>query len=184
MATPRHHAVPRFVTSHGFTMIELLIIVAVVCIVSAIAVPGLMRARMAGNESSAIGSLRAIQSAQMTYAASCGYGFFAPSMPNLATPPPGTQAAFIGPGLNLNNIVKSGYRIRFRRGARSAGSPQSCNGAAPGSLLVSYFVSADPIGGGGSRYFGANQIGTIYQSRRAAGVNFNGPPPPPAVPIQ
>ncbi|HXQ26034.1 MAG TPA: prepilin-type N-terminal cleavage/methylation domain-containing protein [Candidatus Acidoferrales bacterium] len=59
----------------GFSLIELLIVVAIILIIAAIAIPNLLRARMAANESSAVGSLRTITSAQATYSSMYGVGY-------------------------------------------------------------------------------------------------------------
>jgi type II secretory pathway pseudopilin PulG len=147
--------------------------VAIIGIIAAIAIPGLLRARMSGNEASAIGSMRAVNSAQSTYSSSCASGAYATTLATLVAVPAGSTAGFISPDLNVNGVTKSGYVVNV--GVGTVATPvtpttATCNGT---TAAPSYFAEAHPLtlGSSGGRSFGTDQRSTIFQNN--AGATFD-----------
>ena len=161
---------------NGFTLIELLIVVAIIGILAAIGVISMARARQSGNEASAIGSMRAVISAQAAYAASCGGGGYAQSNSDLAKAPDGSPA-FISADLEKADLAegaKAGYIVDINdnadpdnRDVREA--VDTCNASTENSRAL-YHLAADPLGRGvnGTRSFGSDRRGTIFFSSTAA----------------
>src|SRR6266446_5931237 len=148
--------------AQGFTLIELLIVVG---IIAAIAVPGLLRARMSGNEASAIGSLRSINASESTFSSSCAANGYAQALADLSLPPANSTAAFISPDLALDPSVKSGYSVSLAPGAGSVvvtAAANTCNASAAAAMST-YWAGAVPVtvGSTGQRSFASDSRGTI-----------------------
>jgi len=139
----------------GFSLIELLIVVAIILIIAAIAIPNFLRSKIAANESSAVASIRTITTAETTYASSWGSGY-ATTLDRLGGPPPcttGTAAAacIIEPLLSVPPNTKSGFTFA------AVGNPPTAG------VTNGFEVNATPalVDVTGKRAFCSDQTGVI-----------------------
>src|SRR5712692_8744180 len=166
VATPQYHVTASICAPEGsemrnkqkgFSLIELLIVVAIILIIAAISIPNLLHAKMSANEASAVGSLRALTTACMAY--DMPYGGYPPALSNLGPGNPATSATADLIDSVLASGSKSGYRFTYTAGAKDA------NGN-----VLSYTINADPIAVGttGQRQVFTDETGVIR-------VNSGGP---------
>lgn len=153
-------------SSRGFSLIELLVVVAVLAIIAGIAIPAVLRARMTANESAAIASLSAIRSAQSAYASTCGRGGFAQSLNDLALPPTGTNQSFVSEPIGANGVIRSGYVANLTPDiGATVVTPalDTCN-ASTQDAMSGYFAERHPdrVGITGQRSFAIATAATIY----------------------
>jgi competence protein ComGC len=149
----------------GFTLIDLLFCCSLIGLLSTLAIPGLMRARGVAQAASAVGTLRVINSAQLSYAVTCGSGFYSPNLPTLGVAPPSAFQGFLPPELASGaTFVKSGYTFSMV-GTSMGGAPASCNGLAAGMGAPGYVAVGDPLDPvGNPHFYGTNADGLIYES--------------------
>jgi type IV pilus assembly protein PilA len=151
----------------GFTLVDMLFVCALIGILSAIGVPHLVMAKQAAGSASAIGSMRAINSGQLSFALSCGGGFYAADLTTLGKKPAGSPEAFLSPNLTIaNKFVKSGYTIQMS-GTPYAGAPATCNGLGVGTSSRAYKAGADPIDPDNRRFFATNADNQVYEDMSA-----------------
>ena len=154
----------------GFSLIELLIVVAIILIIAAIAIPNLLRSRMAANESSAVGSLRTINTAEVAYSTTYpSIGFTA--LTSLGGPA-GTCASTATSALACliddtlaTTAVKSGYNFTI---GNLTGAP----------VTVTYSATALPTAAGqsGQRGFCTDQSGVIRYNAGGTACSVTGDP--------
>jgi prepilin-type N-terminal cleavage/methylation domain-containing protein len=148
----------------GFSLIELLIVVAIILIIAAIAIPNLLRSKMAANEASAVGSIRTLNTAAVTY--SITYGGYPSALSKLGPASPATSTSADLVDSVLAGGTKSGYSFSW-----SGGTPD-----ASGNIQnYASFASPVTVGTTGQRYFYSDQSGVI-RANSAGVANINSTP--------
>ena len=152
----------------GFSLIELLIVVAIILIIAAIAIPNLLRTRIAANHASAVGSLKAISSGELIYAATYNAGYSS-TLVALGPPPGGGNPTISASGVIdsvLASGTKSGYTFTYSPGSADAGG-----------RINNYDLTANPItiGTTGQNFYYTDQSVVIRQNTSATASSSDSP---------
>jgi prepilin-type N-terminal cleavage/methylation domain-containing protein len=147
--------------SDGFTLLELMIVLAIIATLMAVAFTEYRGMQAKGNEASALSSIRSIAAAQWQFALTCGNLKYAATLPALGQPAPSTGHAFLSPDLTAaNSFEKSGYMFQMAAKPLETSAP-ACNGAA---VADGYAATADPMkpGVSGGHFYGVNADRVLY----------------------
>lgn len=144
----------------GFTLVELLLVMAIVGVLAAISIAGYRHARVIGSEAAAIVGLQAINQAQFVFAQTCGDQRYSPTLAGLGVPAPTTGEPFLSADMTTEPLVKSGYQY-VMSGTASLEERPTCNGL---TAVTGYRVTADPTmpGVSGIRFLGTNTDRVVY----------------------
>ena len=147
----------------GFSLIELLIVVAIILIIAAIAIPNLLRARMAANESSAAASIRTINTAEVTYQSTYPTTGFASALVKLGPSAAVPCAAVVATACLIDANLASGTKTGYNFTAAGIGAAPTPSYAANGKPVTANqtgvrafcsfedaVVRVDPLGAGGT----------------------------------
>lgn len=154
-------ALRRVKRERGFTLIELMVVLAIIAILLAIAFNEYRGMQARGNDASAIASLRAIATAQWQFATTCANGKYSATLTGLGQAVPATGHPFLSPDLTAADAFeKSGYMFQIAAKALDQ-APPACNGAA---VADGYAVTADPVkpGVSGNFFYGVNSERVLY----------------------
>jgi type IV pilus assembly protein PilA len=151
----------------GFSLIELLIVVAIILVIAAIAIPNFLRSRVAANQSSAVASLHTLSIAQMTYASTYGVGYSV-DMLSLSSPTGGGNPTSTAAGLidsALATGIKSGYSFTY-----SPGSVDSTG------RINAFNFTADPVSSStGTQFYFTDASGVIRQNSTTIAASTDSP---------
>ena len=149
--------------AQGFALIDLLFVCGIIGMLAGIALPSMLKAKQAASSASAIGAMRSINSAQLTFALTCGNGFYAPNLTTLGYPATGSREAFLSGGLtSADTVIKSGYSYTVE-GTPYSTAPVSCNGLGVGDAAQGFIAVAEPTEPTNNRFFAINASGSLYE---------------------